>query len=88
MKAKGYVATILGASLVSMFMGGCASSMSNVQTASSGRIGCGPSEVVITNLEGGLMSKSWTAECLGKSYFCSGTLSDPWTLTDVSCTKK
>lgn len=88
MKTNSYVAIVLGTFLVSMSIGGCANVATLAQNASSGRMGCAPPDVTITNLEGGLTSKSWTATCKKISYFCSGVMNDPMTLSDVSCTKQ
>jgi len=75
---------ILLAVVVSGFItiGGCAS----VQSSSSGRVGCAPSDVRV-NSESGLFSKTWTADCNGKTYYCSGN-NEIFALTDVACTKK
>jgi hypothetical protein len=82
MKTKGYVAIVLGAALMSVFVGGCAS----FQSSSSGRVGCAPSDVNISS-ESGLFSKTWTAVCNGKTYYCSGN-NEVFALTDVACAKK
>jgi len=46
---------------------GCAS----LQGASSGQIGCAEDDITITNDSVGWSSRTWTAECHGKRFFCS-----------------
>jgi hypothetical protein len=63
-------------------LSGCAASTSSLQSASSSEIGCGPDEIVVANYKLNMYTSSWTAQCNGKTYYCSG--SD--TLKDrVSC---
>ena len=89
MKTKSCVAFVVGASLGSMLLAGCGPTM--YQAASSGRIGCPPREVKITNLESSMFSpaRSWDAACKENVYFCSGSYSQhTHQLSDSSCIKK
>jgi hypothetical protein len=56
---------------------GCAA---DLQNASSGKIGCAPQQITIENDEVGWASRTWTAACNGKQYFCSAAGKD------ISCT--
>ena len=56
--------------LTSLAIAGCGSGA--LRTVSSGQIGCAPSEVEITDDEAGWNTRSWTATCGGKRYYCSG----------------
>jgi len=89
MKSKSFATVILGTTLIPMFIGGCASPTQLAQSASAGRVGCSPSEVIISNFEGGFThARSWTAVCNGKSYICSGVSTGRGAYSDVTCTKK
>lgn len=46
------------------------------QQASSGLIGCPPSEVVLSDLKSGWSSVTWTATCRGKTFYCTDTRGD------------
>lgn len=48
---------------------GCAAQLA---TASSGEIGCPREEIAISNQTTGWNTSSWTAECRGRAYYCSG----------------
>lgn len=41
---------------------------------SSGHIGCPESDITISNFEGGFYTRTWTAHCHDKDYFCSEAL--------------
>lgn len=83
MKTNLYGALFLGCLLV---ISGCAGEGAALK-ASAGRIGCDPSDVVVSKFEGGLSpARSWTATCKGTPYFCSGMNAGGGFL-DVSCTK-
>ena len=61
-----------------LMLAGCANfpTISEIrQTASSGFVGCPPSEIEIADNE----KLTWTASCKGKKFYCSATAS-------VSCT--
>ena len=50
---------------------GCVS-LRTVQNLSSGKIGCPPDEIKITNLQPpGLSPMTWVAECKGIKYYCT-----------------
>ena len=59
------------------------------QSSSSGKTGCSPGEIVITELDehGGFVNRSrdWVATCHGQSYRCSGVNNGKGGVTDVSC---
>jgi hypothetical protein len=42
-----------------------------LQSASSGQIGCAEEDIKITNDSVGWSTRTWTAECHGKRFFCS-----------------
>lgn len=46
---------------------GCAS----LQSASSGQIGCAEKDIVIKDDQMGWNTRTWTAECHGKRFYCS-----------------
>ncbi|HEX2879512.1 MAG TPA: hypothetical protein VHO25_08235, partial [Polyangiaceae bacterium] len=46
---------------------GCVS----LQAASSGQIGCSEDEITITDDDVGWSSRTWTATCRGKRFFCT-----------------
>jgi hypothetical protein len=41
------------------------------QKATSGKIGCAPGEITIEDVDDEEGTRSWTATCAGRSYFCS-----------------
>lgn len=45
----------------------------NLQSASSGKVGCAPREITISDDDGGWGTRTWTASCHGKRFFCSAT---------------
>ncbi len=55
---------------------GCAHALARY---SSGQIGCPPDEITISDDRRGWGNRTWTAECRGRTYFCTG--SDE----DISC---
>ena len=60
---------------------GCVS----LQDTSSGKIGCAPYEITISDEHLGFGSRTWTATCHEKRYFCSNTSTGQYS-SDVSCT--
>ena len=42
-----------------------------LRAASSGQIGCAEKDIVITDDKVGWSSRTWTAQCHGKRFFCS-----------------
>ncbi len=64
-------------------LAGCAGvANSMARTMSSGPIGCSPDEIVIENLDNGLMTNSWIAKCGGKTYYCSQISDGPTTCNE------
>ncbi|HEX3595040.1 MAG TPA: hypothetical protein VHU80_08065 [Polyangiaceae bacterium] len=59
---------------------GCGS----LESVTSGRIGCAPSDITISDQESGWNTSSWVATCHGKTYFCSSASNGRYA-TDVSC---
>ena len=49
-----------------------ASCAGGLQQITAGRVGCSPDDIVISNDDIGFGSRSWTAQCQGKTYVCSG----------------
>ena len=70
--------------VIGIFGTGCASTMGQLQQVSSGRVGCAPDTVAISDVHRGMNSAAWTASCHGKAYYCSGTDM----LRGVSCAPK
>jgi hypothetical protein len=62
---------------------GCAASTAQLQSVSSGQIGCKPDVIQVEDYKLGVTTSSWTASCDGSKYFCSG--SDM--LKGVTCAK-
>lgn len=56
--------------IVSGLLIGCGSGA--LRTISSGQTGCAPAEIEITDDDIGFNTRSWTATCGGKTYYCSG----------------
>ena len=48
---------------------GCASTIGQLQQVSSGRVGCAPDTVAISDIHRGMNSAAWTASCNSKAYF-------------------
>ena len=49
----------------------CATPNQNLKAYTSGKTGCQPSEIVLKDVAGWLKPLTWTAECRGKTYYCS-----------------
>jgi hypothetical protein len=60
---------------------GCAS----LTAVSSGQIGCAQSDISITNDEIGFGTRTWTAECHGRTYFCSAHGGSQYAASQVTC---
>jgi hypothetical protein len=43
----------------------------SLENVTSGHIGCPETDITITDDESGWNTRSWTAHCHGKTYFCS-----------------
>lgn len=56
--------------LSALTLSGCAAELINV---TSGEIGCPREEISVRDRHTGWQSGSWTAECRGRTYYCSGT---------------
>ena len=56
-----------------LLLGGCAASTSSLQSATSGAIGCAPSEISISDYRLNMYTSSWTATCNNKTYYCAGS---------------
>ncbi len=66
--------------LLSLGLCGCMS-LGTAQRLSSGKIGCSPDEIKITNLQPpGLSPITWVAECKEIKYFCTESVT-------ASCTQ-
>lgn len=62
-------------------LAGCAASPVQLQSVSSGHVGCSPAEIAIEGYQLGVSTSSWTAKCKDQQYYCSGTD----TLKNVTC---
>lgn len=58
---------------------------STTATLSASRMGCSPNEIEISNEDVGMMTRSWTAKCRGKTYYCFKDASG-YTV-DIQCTE-
>jgi len=56
----------------------------NLAAASSGKVGCSPSNIQISDDEQGWGSRTWTATCNGRRYYCSATAAGK-NSSDISC---
>jgi len=74
------VAAVIAMSLASTACFGSAA----LASASSGKIGCKPSEIAISDDEGGWGTRTWTATCNGRRYYCSATQTGR-NSGDISC---
>ncbi len=43
----------------------------NKEKYTSGLIGCPEEEILVTKESGGMMANTWTAECDGKTFYCT-----------------
>ncbi len=72
--------------LATALCSGCASTLTTqLPEASSGRVGCAPEAITISNVRIVLNSVSWKSVCDGRIYYCSGTAHGAFDLRDVSC---
>ena len=62
-----------------------ASACATLQQYTSGQVGCGPDEIVISNEDHVLGVATWTAECRGQKYFCSAQGGGKYATPQVSC---
>jgi hypothetical protein len=60
---------------------GCAS----LPAVTSGQIGCAEQDIVITNDNTGWATRTWTATCHGRTYFCSAHGGGQHSTPQVSC---
>jgi hypothetical protein len=47
------------------------SACGSLQSASSGQVGCAEEDIVISDDEGGIGTRTWVASCHGRRFFCS-----------------
>jgi len=71
-----------GALLLLVFLLG--SGCGSLESVSSGRVGCAPSDITISDEQSGWNSATWVATCHGKRYFCSGSSAGRYG-SDVDC---
>lgn len=68
---------------------GCASDIEAYQLYSSGRVGCSPDAIAISDVERrvrlGRVARTWIATCSGKQYRCTYLSTNP---PDISCAPK
>lgn len=72
------------AAILALGLTACAASNAQLRSVSSGHVGCAPDDITIENYNLGVSTSSWTAQCKGKAYYCSG--SDM--LKGVSCASR
>jgi hypothetical protein len=58
--------------LATAILSGCAASTPELQRLTAGKTGCPENAIAISNSQVSMKTASWTAECQGKTYFCSG----------------
>lgn len=63
------------AAATSVSLLGC--STRGLQVIASGKIGCPPDEIEISNVDTGYSASTWTATCRGVRHFCSSYVSNP-----------
>jgi hypothetical protein len=80
--SSGYRWPIVLVALCGLGAAACAS----IPAVTSGQIGCAERDIVITDDEVGWATRTWTAECHGKRYFCSAHGGGGNSTPQVSCT--
>jgi hypothetical protein len=56
--------------LLTAFVAGCAGTTErNLALQTSGRVGCPPEAINITNSKTGIAGRTWTATCNGKTFY-------------------
>lgn len=71
------------AAVVVSLVAGCVAGTAALRDISAGRIGCPPDRIRIVNDRFGGGTRTWVAECDGRSYQCSAFASGPG--SDVAC---
>ena len=74
--------TLMAATLVTI--SGC-STTAGLKQVSSGRVGCMPAEVEISNNEQSMMGQTWVATCKGKKFTCSSSITGARANNDITC---
>jgi hypothetical protein len=69
----------VGCACIAAGLAGCAS----LQSASSGQVGCAEQDIKISDDKTGWDTRTWTAECHGKKFYCSALGNNQ--STQVSC---
>ena len=64
-----------------LLLTGCAS----LPSKSSGQVGCHESEIQITNVSQGFSSKTWTAVCRGKVFYCTQVNGGQYSTPQITC---
>ena len=54
---------------------------------SAGHVGCPENEIVIKDDNYNLTTRTWTAECRGRKYYCSERGGGKYANTEVACTE-
>jgi len=74
--------------IVVMLLSGCGAwSKEQLMDVSSGKIGCSPSEIQISDHKVNATSETWVAKCEDKVYICSAVQTSS-SSGEVSCTLK
>jgi hypothetical protein len=63
-------------------VGGLALGCASLESVTSGHIGCSATDITIIDDSPGWNTRSWTAECHGKLYYCFGTSGNS---SQISC---
>lgn len=72
---------LIGIVFSSLLVFGCAS----LSSVTSGQIGCPEDQISISNDKSGWTTRTWTAECQGKQYYCSAHGGGEGSTAQVSC---
>lgn len=72
------------AALVVLAVSGCAGELQNM---SSGEIGCASKDVEILDEKTHFGSRTWTAKCAGKTFFCESREGTNFAPGQVNCTE-
>lgn len=74
------LSSVAVAATVALFAG-----CSSLQAITSGQVGCAERDITITEEDTGWAARTWTAECNGKTYFCSAITGGQNSGGQVSC---
>lgn len=75
------IAKFVGFALSLSFLSGCAS----LGSMTSGQIGCPEDQIKISDDKSGWTTRTWTAECQDKKYYCSAHGGGEGSTAQVAC---